>query len=327
MATTLTANRILYGDVSTTDITTFAVNPITSLQNAEAAGVANTVPNGLDRRTFLLVENAAGEDIYPAFDPGPGALGAQRGLWWRSSGENPNAVVGVSKVLGGVLADGARKLYGPFDARWASGTLSFEFRKSASGATVGGASVLVAAFYLPKVDDMAGTQTPTPESPLTFPAATASLVQVQGIDINGIAPSFTDHNVSSVGFGLRLHSDGRGTRGNRRVVWVRNNTGQNSIPLIFSHMYADSAGNVYAEYQSSTDEDVRVTGGWYQCNIDNGEECLLGPWDDRVWRLGANSVFGITPPAEYMSLRALSTGSFVAGTTAGLDVAWMDLAA
>lgn len=326
MSTTLTANRIVNGNISNSDLGAFAIDPIASLQAAETAGTYNTVPNGLDMRTFVLIRNDHSEDIAPKFIMDDGAIGANDALGWRSSGASPAPTIKPAGLLGSVLTPGQAKLYGPFPPRFVGSTLQFTIFESADADGVGGSAVQLAAFYLPSIDELAQTQSATPEEELALPVATATLVQPQTIDVNGVEPTFVDHDTSSVGFGLRLHGDSLSTRGNRRVLWIRNNTGE-SLTLILAHMYSHSAGHPFANYATSGDGDVIIRGHWQAPIIDDGEEFLLGPYDDRVWRLGDDGLFGITPPGEYMSIRALNAGSFVAGTTSGLDVAWFELAA
>lgn len=294
----LTVNRVHnYGGIS-------PINPVLSLVAFKVwTADQQWFANGVDRRNFLLIRNASGDKRFPLIKPRPPLqYGAEDSypLWHRSGFTGWQTTPGISTLKDGFIMeieDGEDKLFGPFDSRWFGATPLIGIgRNTGNGLFTGDATaasgVSVAAFYLPHVDELAGTSTATPtEADLAIPVAASVLVPADIVTPAGVTPSWVEHT-SNNGWHTMLSNDGGGSRGTRRMMWIHNTYGES---LVIAH-----SGGLYGRfslvaYSVHSEMDFGVQIGWQTYWLDDDEHILIGPFDERLW---AGSIVA-TPEAHW----------------------------
>ncbi|MHC4179746.1 MAG: hypothetical protein ACYSWU_19735 [Planctomycetota bacterium] len=324
----LTVYGIINGDGGDRDMTNWGVAPTLGAVNATAGVPAdnNSFVNPADRRTLLIVKNASGSYGIQPIIVAPTIFGAGGGMpiQTMSQGESPDSPYGTStRVPLGLCDDGETRVYGPFIHPWMGNPVVIEWRRDTDDA-LEGTGITAGVFYLPWTDDIAGLTGDSDEDATWPVAASASLITVETITPNGLLPTFTDFNTApgANGFGLALRNDSKSFNGRRRFMWLRNNSGDNLSYVIAGGNRSGPASPLWP-LVSSNSGTMRLQGGWFIPLIDDGEEFLVGPYDERLWCIGGN-LFGVDM-TDSLSIRMVSSGGYTAGTTAGVDIAWMGL--
>ena len=333
----LTVSTILLGDgTNSSDMDSWAVDP--SLAEVACAAATSTtggdtwVNNG-DRRNFIWFRNAGANVTRPHFVINY-SLGSASGAPHAGVGGGDSATKG--HYVGGSCAAGETRLYGPFPSHMFNDSSGLATVK-AYDVTVGAyaeANQKVAAMYLPFYDDIAGTFTDVDDVALPAGATPVALMkEVQSINMSGLAPTFYDHDETTSGFGFRVSEDSKSTNGWRRFLWVRNNTVQDNIPLIFIGSYWGNSASLSTATTSTpwgmpSSEDTLLTDEFAfntaSMLIDAGEEYFIGSFDPRVWNF--NGTFRSLDFTNAFSVRVnADVGVYTVGTTPLLDFAWIEL--
>jgi hypothetical protein len=316
----LTLNRVVSGTTTAGgDAGSWSLNPITSLVASSAGG--DTFANANDRRTFIIAKNTSGTNtislgITVAKVLGTDDTGGQplegnesisslQGPYWETSALTPGQI----GCFGPYRPEMHNDSSGDVQVRvWDQTAVAFD-----------NTDVLLGAFYLPWVDDEAGTITNTPLEGIAFGASGAALGTVQTILPEGVIPTWVDHDLQNNGYGWPL------VLGRRRMLWIRNNSGSDTVSIVIAGGDREATNARFG--LGSSESSGEYQGRWITYNIDDGEEFLWGPWDERFYDAGG-SLFGVDMTG-HVAIRAVGSGSspaYTPGTTSGLDFAWLDLA-
>ncbi len=165
--------------------------------------------------------------------------------------------------------------------------------------------ITCAVLRLPWYDGLTGETSGTDTNDeLSIPLGTATNIAAEQIVPEGMDPTFTAHSDAD-GWAFALGNE------RRRFAWIKNNTGGQKS-LIPAGLYPPDNSSGWLSSASA----VAAGSIWRSIPIGDGEEFLLGPWDERVW----NAEPFASTFADRLWLRA--TG----GIEANLTTAWLDLA-